>query len=156
MAALNERMILVVAGRGELEAEVHRRALTWGILNRIRLLGFRNDVERLLAAADLLVLPARSESFGIVLLEAMAFGLPVVATAVGGIPEVVADGETGVLVPPGDCAALSNALLVLAAHAGKRHALGRAGRERWARFFTLDRCVEATLEAYRWSQNRQA
>jgi glycosyltransferase involved in cell wall biosynthesis len=144
--------ILLVAGAGELAGPLRERIARDGLEGRVRMLGFRTDVGRLLMGADLFVLPARHEAFGIVLLEAMAAELPVVATRTGGIPEIVVDGQTGILVEPDNPEGLARALLELAGDAGKRQSLGRAGRERWARDFSLDRSVESTLEAYRWAQ----
>jgi len=149
------RLVLLIAGTGELAGALHDRVAGSGLEGLVRLLGFRTDIGRLLTAADLFVLPARHEAFGIVLLEAMAAELPIVATRTGGIPEIVVDGRTGILAAPNDPDGLARALLELANDGGKRQSLGRAGRERWAQNFTLDRSVEATLEAYRWAQNRQ-
>jgi glycosyltransferase involved in cell wall biosynthesis len=148
-------IILLIAGTGELAGKLKRRVEGSGLAGRVRILGFRSDVGRLLTAADIFVLPARYEAFGIVLLEAMSAGVPIVATRTGGIPEIVLDGETGILAEPDDPSDLARALLELADDPGKRQALGRAGRERWAQSFTLDRSVEATLEAYRWAWNRK-
>lgn len=149
------RLVLLVAGTGVLAEEFSRRVAESGLRERVRILGFRSDVGRLLAAADIFVLPARHEAFGIVLLEAMSAGVPVVATRTGGIPEIVSAGETGILAEPGDPVGLARALLELADDPGKRQALGRAGFGRWQQSFTLDRFVDATLEAYRWAWNRK-
>jgi glycosyltransferase involved in cell wall biosynthesis len=149
------RLVLLIAGTGELEGDLKRRVAQSGLGERVRLLGFRPDVGRLLTASDIFVLPARHEAFGIVLLEAMSAGVPIVATRTGGIPEIVLEGKTGILAEPDDPSGLARALLELADDPGKRQALGRAGRERWAQSFTLDRSVDATLEAYRWAWNRK-
>jgi spore coat protein SA len=103
------------------------------------------DVPAFYRQADLLVFPSLSEAFGKPLVEAMATSLPVIATRVGGIPEVVAEGETGVLVPPHDAAALAEAVERLAADPDLRRRLGAAGRARAERLFSYDR-IAAELE----------
>jgi glycosyltransferase involved in cell wall biosynthesis len=104
-------------------------------------MGHRDDVPAILAAADLFVLPSESEASPNVILEAMAGGLPVVASRVGGIPELVADGVTGHLVPPADPQALATAVLDLLDRPDRRAAFGRAARMRIAREFSFDRMV---------------
>ncbi len=153
-ARQREDLLLVVAGAGELASDLARRVRASGLASRVRLAGFRRDAAQLFAAADLFVLPARHEAFGIVLLEAMASGTPILATRTGGIPEIVEDGRTGILVAPRDTAAMGAALLRLAGDPETRHSLGRAGAERLAQCYTLERCVDRTLEAYRWVQSR--
>jgi glycosyltransferase involved in cell wall biosynthesis len=112
--------------------------------------GMRRDIPSLLPLMDLFVLPSLYEGFGIAILEAMAAGRPVVATAVGGIPEVVVHGETGLLVPPGDPVALADALHELLAHPERARALGARGRERAREKFRIESIVrqhEALYEA---------
>lgn len=108
LKAQTERpFVLLVAGRGPLLGHYRQLAASLHIDDRIRFLGFRNDLPDLMAACDLFVLPSVAESFGLVLAEALYLGKPVVATSVGGIPEIVDDGIDGCLVPPGDAQALS-------------------------------------------------
>lgn len=154
VAERSKQVVLVVAGTGPLAGELREQIDQKGLTSRVRLLGYREDVARLLTGADIFILPSRNESFGIVLLEAMIAGLPMIATRVGGIPDVVEDGVTGILTEPGDSEALASAVVDLADNERKRQSLGRAGHTRWAERFTLDRCVEKTLEAYRWIQTR--
>ncbi|MGI8421996.1 MAG: glycosyltransferase family 4 protein [Gaiellaceae bacterium] len=104
------------------------------------------DVAAYLERAELLVHPARWEGFGLALLEAMLAGKPVVASRVSSIPEIVVDGETGLLVPPDDPAALSTAILRVLRDPGR---LGEAGRERARREFSVARMAERTVEVYR-------
>lgn len=99
--------VLLVAGRGPLLEHYQRLAAGLDIGDRVRFLGFRNDLPDLMVASDLFVLPSVAESFGLVLAEALYLGKPVVATRVGGIPEIVDDGIDGCLIPPGDAQALS-------------------------------------------------
>ena len=105
-----------------------------GLAGRVHFLGQRRDIPDLLAALDIFVLPSHSEGVSLALLEAMAAGLPVIATAVGGLPEVVTDGENGLLIPPKDPEALAAALARLLADpdsgqkAGRKRPPGR-GRE---------------------------
>jgi glycosyltransferase involved in cell wall biosynthesis len=106
------------------------------------------DVAALIRGFDLFVLPSRWEGFGLVLLEAMAQSCPIVATRVGGIPEVVADGETGLLVPPGDVGALASAIGKLIDDPSRRRALGRAGHARFRHRFTAERMAEETATVY--------
>jgi glycosyltransferase involved in cell wall biosynthesis len=106
-------------------------------------LGTRNDVPDLMNAADLLVHPARQEPFGRVLLEAAASALPIIATNVGGTPEMLEDGVSARLIPPGDATALVNAVQELLCDAKVRHRLAREARTRIAERFTADRAAKA-------------
>jgi hypothetical protein len=103
---------------------------------------------QLYAECSLFVAPSLWESFGLVFLEAMAHGKPVVGTTIGGIPEVVENGVTGVLVEPGDDGALAGAILDLLRDPGRRATMGRAGRDRWRRHFSREAMARRTLEAY--------
>jgi len=129
--------------RGALEAE--HRGLHLG--DRVQILGFRDDIHDLLRAADLFCVSSYLEGLGTSTLDAMAAGLPVVATRVGGIPEAVTDGETGLLVPPRDAAALAEAILALAGDPARRAAMGAKGRVRVVEF-SADRTADRTREAY--------
>ena len=120
-----------------------------GLDESVELLGDRDEVASLLAAADCFVLASRSEGLPLSVLEAMAAGLPVVASDVGGVHELVADGVTGSLVPPGDPAALADALRELLRDPARRLQLGAAGRARVLADFTVERFQEAHLELYR-------
>jgi glycosyltransferase involved in cell wall biosynthesis len=126
--------------------ELLTRAL--GLAGRVHFLGERRDVAPILADADLFVLPSRSEAFPNAVIEAMAAGLPVVATDVGGIPEVVRHHETGVLVQPGDADGLAEAVVALMDQPQRAAGLGRAARDSVARHYTLDRMVEAFEHLY--------
>src|SRR4029453_16281754 len=108
---------------------------------QVRFMGHRDDVPAILSESDLFVLPSESEASPNVILEAMAAGLPVVASNVGGIPELVTDGVTGSLVPPADSDALAAALLDLLDHPGRATAFGQAGRARIEQENSLDRMV---------------
>ena len=136
----------LVAGDGPdrpaLEEEIARLGVA------LELPGERDDVPELLAAVDVFVLSSRSEGMPISILEAMAAGLPVVASAVGGVPELVVDGETGVLVPPGDPDALAEALRRLLQDPELRRRLGAGGRERARDEFSLERFRREHLELY--------
>jgi glycosyltransferase involved in cell wall biosynthesis len=128
----------------------------------VRFLGECRDVAPLLAESDLFVLPSRSEAFPNALLEAMASALPVVATRVGGIPEVVRDGVTGQLVPPDDAGALADAVLALMDDPSRAADLGLAAREEVERHYTIDRMVErferlylAEIETHVWNRGNR-
>lgn len=139
---------LYICGDGPMRAALEHQARALSVADRIRFLGHVPEARRLLAAFDLFVLPSLMEGMGIAALEAMAAGLPVVATAVGGIPELVVDGQTGRLVPPADPAALAGALASLLRSPGQARAMGEAGRRRFADHFTVERFARATEAVY--------
>jgi glycosyltransferase involved in cell wall biosynthesis len=130
---------LVLVGEGPEERSIRDLIHRLGIDHHVRLLGLRSDVARLLHAADVLLLTSKSEGVPLTAIEAMAAGLPVVATSVGGLPEVVQNGKTGWLVPAGDPAALAERILVLARDPGLRQQMGRLGRERAQSMFAEDK-----------------
>ena len=118
----------------------------------ITLLGFRSDVSALMSACDIFVLPAPAEPFGLVLIEAMALGKPVIAAAAGGPLEIVADGETGLLFEPGNAESLSSAIRRLLADPDLRRRMGIAGRKRYAQKFTARRMAENMQQVYAGGQ----
>ncbi len=119
------------------------------VRDRMTLVGKQDEVAPFLHAMDLFVLPSRTEGLPITILEAMAAGRPVVAAAVGGIPEVVRDGETGLLVPERDPRRLADAVLRLLETPGFARAMGEAGRKRIEEAFTLEREARQTSQVYR-------
>jgi glycosyltransferase involved in cell wall biosynthesis len=129
-------------------AELRAYAAERGVGDLVTFEGFRADVAQVMADLDVFVLPSLWEGFGLVLLEAMAAGRPVVASAVGPIPEIVVDGVTGLLVPPGDPAALAEALVRLLRDLELAAALGRAGRARVERELRVDTMVARTESLY--------
>jgi glycosyltransferase involved in cell wall biosynthesis len=133
----------------EYVAQLRTRTAAPDLIGRVIFAGERTDVPRLMAACDVFVMASEWEGFGLVFVEAMAAGKPVVATHVSGIPEVVLDGETGVLVPPRDPHALAVALLRLIDDPAERHRLGTNGYHRVHEHFTADRMVDETLTIYR-------
>jgi glycosyltransferase involved in cell wall biosynthesis len=149
-AALRERFpaaSLVVVGDGPLlgELEEHARAIGQSVL----MTGYRDDVMAVLDAADMLLHPSHTDAFPTTLLEAMAASVPIVATAVGGIPEIVRDGQEALLVgPPPTAPKVAAALDRLLADADLRRRLGAAGRARFERHFTLRRWVQQTRAVY--------
>jgi glycosyltransferase involved in cell wall biosynthesis len=130
--------------RGTVEEEVRRA----GVESTVRLLGERSDVAELLRGAEIFVLSTRSEGLPLSVLEAMAAGLPVVASNVGGVPELVVDGETGLLVPPGDPRSLAAAIERLLQDPSLSRRLGEAGRARVADQFDIARVRQAHVDLY--------
>jgi glycosyltransferase involved in cell wall biosynthesis len=141
----NPRVAFVVAGDGELRDELEARARQLGLGPRFVMLGFRRDVDRLLPVFDVFCLSSKLEGLGTSLLDAMCFGRCVVATDAGGIPEVVADGKSGWLVPVGRPEALAAALGEALAHPEERAARGASGRRLFEERYTAARMVEETL-----------
>lgn len=117
-------------GEGGLQATLERQVAELGLTDQVRFLGYYPAVATVLHAADLLVSPSLKEGMQVALLEAMAAGLPIVATAIGGTPDAVIEGETGLLVPPADSAALARAVTRLLTDTELRQRLGQAGRQR--------------------------
>ena len=144
----NNSTSFVVAGDGPLRESLESKAHNLGLTNRIHFLGHLADVPFLLRALDIFVLPSLTEGFPLSLLEAMAEGLPVVATRVGGVPEIVYHGVTGLLVPPGNPGALAGAIQELLVNHNLSAAMGQAGRNSVAHSFSLDTMVDRTLEQY--------
>jgi sugar transferase (PEP-CTERM/EpsH1 system associated) len=130
---------LLIAGDGQLKASLEDQAASLGIAAAVDLLGSRQDLPDLLAAADIFVLSSDSEGMSNTIIEAMAAGRPVLATDVGGNPELVVPNETGLLVEAGKPAALAQGIKALAADAAAREAMGAAGRRRAEREFSLSR-----------------
>ena len=148
------RLCLALAGDGETAAALQTRARQLGIDSHVRFLGYRHDIPDLLMAADLFVMPSLTEGFCSVLIEAMLAGVPIVTTAVGGIPEVVgSDGSSADpvawTVPAGDSQALSAAILEALASPQGRSQRGLRGKQRALAQFTANRMVEKTLKVYR-------
>ncbi|MCL4782714.1 MAG: glycosyltransferase [Bryobacterales bacterium] len=125
---------LVLAGAGSLKAETQRASERLGLAGRVHFPGVEENVAELLQAADVFVLASRWEGTPLAVMEAMAAGLPVVATAVGGVPGLVEDGVTGVLVPPEQTEKLAEAIAAVALDEARRRALGDAGKTRAERF----------------------
>lgn len=133
----------VAGGPASCADELAARARALGLGDRVTFLGEVPEAATVLAGWDFLVLPSRREGFGLVLAEAMAAGRPVIASRAGGIPEVVEDGKTGLLVPPGDAGALAGALARLAGSPGELRAMGRRGREDAQARFDVGRTAAA-------------
>jgi len=138
-------VLFLLAGDGPDRARLEDAVRQAGLERAVRFLGRRADVPELLAVASLLVLPSLAESFGFVLVEALSVGVPVVASATGGVPEVVEHGRNGLLVPPGQPLPLAEAVLALLADPERRRALGEAGR---AGTFTAEAMVRGYEEVY--------
>lgn len=139
----------VLVGGGMKEQQLRRRVREAGLSDRVLLVGYREDVDTFYALMDVAVLTSSSEGLSITLLEAMSHGLPVVATRVGGNPEVVDEGTTGFLVPPADLGAFAERVVELLRRPGLRARMGRAGSDRVRRHFTLERTARRYVEVYR-------
>lgn len=140
---------LAVVGDGELRAELEALASELAIGPRLRFVDFEPPSARALRDLDVFVLPSRWEAFPISVLEALACGVPQVATDVGGTAEAVVEGETGLLCPPEDAPALADAIVSLLADPARREAMAAASRERHARHFTVEAMAAGTVAVYR-------
>lgn len=145
----NPNLVLDVAGRGPLAPALQAYARGLGVEDAVRFLGFVSPVARAFENAAITVVPSLGEGFGMVALEAMERARPVIVSAVGGLPEIVADGVTGLVVPPADAEALADAIVSLAGDLPRAAAMGDAGRVRALAEFTPRRCVERTESLYR-------
>ncbi len=139
----------VIVGDGPLREDLRRQADGLGIGESLLFLGERTDVPELLQIFDIFALSSVSEGMPISILEAMAASKPVVATSVGGVPELVADGETGSLVNSGDSSAFGDALINIIGNSALRFSMGEKGRRRLEREFDVDKMVRSTDELYR-------
>lgn len=142
-------LVAWIAGDGPERERLEARVRSLGFATRVRFLGRREDAADLLGACDLFVLPARREGLGVSALEAMAAGRAVLASRVGGLAEAVADGESGLLVPPGDVEAWSRALATLASDRSLRERLAAGGPRRVASGFLAAQMVASYEKLYR-------
>ena len=138
----------IIAGEGELRPALERQIKDYHLEKHVLLAGFRPDVLSLHKAFDIFAMSSITEGLGTSLLDAMAAGKPIVATRAGGIPEVVVDGETGLLVPPRDHEAMADAIVQLLKDETLRHQMGDAGRARARALFSAERMVQNTLQVY--------
>jgi glycosyltransferase involved in cell wall biosynthesis len=142
------RMRVLLFGQGplreELEAEVRQR----GLADIIRFVGFRSDLAQWLGGLDILAHPADMEGLGVSLLQASAAAVPIVTSRAGGLPEAVAEGVSGILIPPGDVGALTQALRTLIDDPALRRQFGEAGRTRILTEFSVDAMVQGNLAVY--------
>lgn len=142
------RVVCLLVGDGPEAARLAGVAREAGVTDRVRLLGWRQDIPRIMAALSVFVQPSANEGMGRTIVEAMAAGVPVVATRVGGIPSVVADGVCGLLVEPGDVAGLAGAIAKLLADPALATRMGAAGRQR-ATAYSVESMVEQLDGLYR-------
>ena len=149
---------VVIFGEGPLRGELTRQIAALGLQDHVVLAGFRSNIEDFLPHANVVALPSYTEGLPVIALEALAARVPVVATAVGGVPEVVEDGLSGFLVPPGDAAALALRIAEVLSDESRRVAMGRRGRQRVEEQFTFaaqslqyQRLFEELVEGYHCS-----
>jgi glycosyltransferase involved in cell wall biosynthesis len=150
----------VFAGEGVLEENLREMAASLGMSERVHFLGFRRDVIEVVSALDVFTLPSLKEGLSIAVMEAMALRRPVIATAIAGMPEVVHDGETGLLIPPGDVEALVQALLRLLNDPQFAKRLANNGRQLLEQHFDQRDCLAAVERFYHqvvaeWRQGRE-
>jgi glycosyltransferase involved in cell wall biosynthesis len=138
--------LLCIAGDGPLRKDLEEQVSSSSLNEYVNLLGERDDVANLLAAADIFVLPSRSEGLPMALLEAMAAGLAVIASCIGGIEEVIMDGVSGLLVPPDEPVKLARAISQLISDPSARRKLGASARQVVEKGYTLDRMCEEYLK----------
>jgi glycosyltransferase involved in cell wall biosynthesis len=163
VAQRHPNTLLVLAGKGddkgEEEVKIRERVESLGLEDRVRFLGWRSDVNEIMSCFDIFVLPSLNEGMGRVLVEAMAVGLPIVASRVGGIPDLVKDGENGLLVPPADAGALERAISDLLSDKAKRKRMGGAGKKMCLPYSTeamvkqIDDLYKDLLEKYSYKRD---
>ena len=139
---------LVYVGKGDLEKELREEAFRMGVSERVSFLGWRDDVPEIMQVLDVFVLPSLNEGMGRVLVEAMAAGKPIVASNVGGIPDLIIQGENGLLVPAGDAEALAGGIEFFITNPEKRREMGERGRKMAVRYGS-DSMVQKIDQLYR-------
>jgi glycosyltransferase involved in cell wall biosynthesis len=144
--------LLVLVGKGDEkgmeEIKLKEQVENLGLADNVRFLGWRSDVDAIMGSFDIFVLPSLNEGMGRVLVEAMAAGLPIVASRVGGIPDLVKDGENGLLVPPADASALGKVISDILTDKEKRNRMGAAGKK-MCRPYSVEAMVEQIDDLYR-------
>lgn len=139
--------LFLLIGDGSLCGELQHQIEKLNLWQNFKILGWRDDVNEIISLLDVFVLSSLNEGMGLVLVEAMAMGKPVVATNVGGIPSVVIDGETGILVPPKNPDAIAEAIIFLLQNPEKMKKMGEAGKER-TKLFSIEVMIEKTQRLY--------
>lgn len=137
---------LILVGTGPIEQELKAK---YGANTHIHFLGWRKDIPQILRASDLFVLPSLREAFGLSIVEAMASGVPAIATETGGAKDIIENGKSGLLVSPGDSESLAKAIKTLLDNPGQRKDLAKNALERVKTLFTAERTAERTAEIYR-------
>jgi glycosyltransferase involved in cell wall biosynthesis len=165
VAEQHPKSLLVVVGKGddkgEEEMRLKEQVASLGLADRVRFLGWRSDVDEIMGCFDVFVLPSLNEGMGRVLVEAMAGGLPIVASRVGGIPDLVKNGQNGLLVPPKDASALEKAICDLFADKKKRKRMGKAGKKMCRQYSAeamvgqIDNLYTELVEKHLQNQNTQ-
>lgn len=140
---------IVLFGRGPMRENVAALAEEAGVADQVHFAGFRDDLHKWLGSFDFCAHPALKEGLGVAALQAGAAGVPVVGGKAGGIPEVIEDGKTGILCPPGDAGALATAIAGLLQDPDTARAMGKQARKRIASRFSVDAMVEGNLDVYR-------
>lgn len=138
----------VIVGEGKLKNDLIEQAKKLDIADRVHFIGWRTDVQALMAQFEMFIAPSLWEGFGLVFLEAMGQARPIITTCVSSIPEVVHDQECGILVPPRDSQALSDAIAYLLDHPTKAKAMGEAGRNRLETVFDPQHMIDQTAAIY--------
>ena len=141
-------MQLVIVGDGPLRADLEAQAASLNLGDTVTFAGWIDDARTLMPACDIITVPSRWEGFGLVTLEAMGYSVPLVASRASALPEIIINGETGLLVPPEDARTLADALTRLFADSSLRDQLGKAGCDRLHDTFSVERMVQATLDVY--------
>ena len=145
---IDRNVQICLVGDGPTRPMIERLAEQLGISDRVKFFGWRDDVHEVLANANIYVLASNWEGLPISLLEAMRAGLPIVASDVGGVREVIVDGETGFLVDRGDVVMLCDKLQQLVSDPELRNKMGKAGHKRYLEHFTVERMLDQTLQVY--------
>jgi glycosyltransferase involved in cell wall biosynthesis len=144
---------LDIAGRGPMEPALHALARELGVADAVRFLGYVSPIQEAIENSAIVVVPSMGEGFGMVALEAMERARPVIAAAIGGLGELVRNGETGLLVEAGEAAPLAEAIVELAGDLGRAERMGEAGRDRALAEFLEERCTDRTEILYQESLN---
>ncbi len=145
---------LVIAGDGERRHSLELQGQSLNIAHAVHFLGWRNDVPSIMIDLDALVVPSLWEGFGLVTLEAMALSRPIIASKVSALPEIISQGETGLLVPPADSAALADSILNLLRDPEKAKTMGQRGRARLEKEFTIQRMAQRHAVVYKEAASR--
>jgi glycosyltransferase involved in cell wall biosynthesis len=147
--AQSQTIECLVVGDGESRQDLEALADELGIENQVRFLGYRDDIADILATLDVLVISSLSEGLSLSMLEGMASGRAIIATNVGGIPEIITDGKTGILVPPEDSESIAQAVLRLESDRALREDLGRNARRECLNNYMIPKTVEQFSNLYR-------